>query len=130
MVTRSGRSRGRYFMRRKSMSKTTMNHQNMQTARGKSSAVAPVALLIDGENVSAHDLIAHMLVEASKMGEVVVRQVYGNWAASCMQAWKKIMVRYALEPFEMLHTLRKNNMFVESPIISMLELRTRLLPQK
>ncbi len=80
------------------MSKTTMNHQNMQTARGKSSAVAPVALLIDGENVSAHDLIAHMLVEASKMGEVVVRQVYGNWAASCMQAWKKIMVRYALEP--------------------------------
>lgn len=80
------------------MSKTTMNHLDKQTAIGAASSVARVALLIDGENVSARDLFAHMLVEASKMGEVVVRQVYGNWAASCMQAWKKIMVRYALEP--------------------------------
>ena len=32
------------------------------------------------------------------MGVITSRQVYGNWAASCMQGWKKIMVRYALEP--------------------------------
>ena len=59
--------------------------------------VPSVALLIDGENALIPDLIGHILVEAGKIGVVTSRQVYGNWAASCMQGWKKIMVRYALE---------------------------------
>lgn len=56
-----------------------------------------MALLIDGENVTAHDLIAHILVEAGKMGGMTVRRVYGNWAAPTMQAWKKVLAHYALE---------------------------------
>jgi hypothetical protein len=60
--------------------------------------VPSVALLIDGENALIPDLIDHILVEAGKMGVVTSRQLYGNWAASCMQGWKKIMVRSALEP--------------------------------
>ena len=85
-------------MRRKSKSKTTMNHQNEQTGIGTTSPVAPVALLIDGENAQIPDLIAHMLVEAGKMGGVTIRQVYGNWAAPCMQSWKKHLTHYALQP--------------------------------
>src|SRR5258708_12113161 len=85
-------------MRRKSRSKTTMNHQNEQTVIGTTSPVAPVALLIDGENALIPDLIAHMLVEAGKMGGVTIRQVYGNWAAPCMQSWKKHLTHYPLEP--------------------------------
>jgi uncharacterized LabA/DUF88 family protein len=90
--------RGRYLMRRKSKSKTTMNHQNGQTGIGTTSPVAPVALLIDGENAQIPDLIAHILVEAGKMGGVTIRQVYGNWAAPCMQSWRKQLTHYALDP--------------------------------
>jgi hypothetical protein len=60
-------------------------------------AASPVALLIDGENVIAPDLIAHILVEAGKMGGVVIRQVYGNWTAPSMQPWKETLTHYALE---------------------------------
>ncbi len=62
------------------------------------SSVAPVALLIDGENVITPDLIAHILVEAGRMGGVVIRQVYGNWTAPSMQPWKEMMTHYELEP--------------------------------
>ena len=58
---------------------------------------SPVALLIDGENVIAPEMIAHILVEAGKMGGVVVRQVYGNWASSSMHPWKALLTHYALE---------------------------------
>lgn len=61
-------------------------------------SLPPVALLIDGENALVPNLIDHILVEAGKMGVVTSRRVYGNWAASCMQGWKNIIVRYALEP--------------------------------
>jgi hypothetical protein len=60
--------------------------------------VPPVALLIDGENAAIPDLIAHILVEAGRMGGVIVRHVYGNWAAPSMQPWKKHLSHYALEP--------------------------------
>lgn len=60
--------------------------------------VPPVALLIDGENAAIPNLIAHILVEAGRMGGVTVRQVYGNWAAPSMQPWKKHLSHYALEP--------------------------------
>ncbi len=61
-------------------------------------AASPVALLIDGENVIAPDLIAHILAEAGKMGGVVIRQVYGNWTAPSMQPWKEMLTHYVLEP--------------------------------
>lgn len=62
------------------------------------SSVAPCALLIDGENVITPDLITHILVEAGKIGGVVIRQVYGNWTAPSMQPWKEMMTHYELEP--------------------------------
>lgn len=63
----------------------------------KTLASSPVALLIDGENVIAPDMIAYILVEAGKMGGVVIRQVYGNWTAPSMHPWKEMTTHYALE---------------------------------
>ena len=60
-------------------------------------AASPVALLIDGENVIAPELITPILGEAGKMGSVVIRQVYGNWAAPSMNPWKDMMTHHALE---------------------------------
>jgi NYN domain len=64
---------------------------------GKGHIVAPVALLIDGENVAIPDLLAHVLVEAGRMGGVTIRHVYGNWSAPVMQGWKKYLDHYGLE---------------------------------
>lgn len=61
-----------------------------------SSPVAPVALLIDGDNISP-DLIAHILVEAGKFGGVTIRRVYGNWGSPSMQPWKNVAIHYALQ---------------------------------
>src|SRR6266566_1810302 len=77
--------------------KKTASPLIMQPTTLAASSVAPVALLIDGENVIAPELIAYILVEAGKMGGVVIRQVYGNWTAPSMQPWKEMLTYYALE---------------------------------
>ena len=84
-------------MARRKSGKTTSTSKNTSPLTSPPPPVAPVVLLIDGENVTASDLIAHILVEAGKMGGVTIRRVYGNWAAPTMQAWKKVLAHYALE---------------------------------
>lgn len=80
------------------LAKIGLNHLDGQPLTRTISPVAPVAMLIDGENVIVPDLIAYILVEAGKMGGVTIRRVYGNWATPQMQAWKKILDHYRLEP--------------------------------
>ena len=55
-----------------------------------------VALLIDGDN-SASISIPSLLAEAGKLGEVMIRRVYGNWSLSSMHAWQEVAPRYGLE---------------------------------
>ena len=55
-----------------------------------------VALLIDGNN-SASISIPSLLAEAGKLGEVMIRRVYGNWSLSSMHAWQELAPRYGLE---------------------------------
>src|SRR5260221_7117036 len=78
--------------------KQATTQSNPPLSAGATTSGPSVALLIDGENALIPNLIAHILKEVGKIGVIASRQVYGNWAASCMQGWKKIMVRYALEP--------------------------------
>jgi len=87
-----------YMARKRNKAKQEIPLPNPLLSAGATTSVPSVALLIDGENALIPDLIDHILVEAGKIGVVTSRQVYGNWAASCMQGWKKITVRYALEP--------------------------------
>jgi len=83
--------------RKRNKAKQVLPLPNLIVSAGATTPGPSVALLIDGENALIPDLIGHILMEAGKIGVVTSRQVYGNWAASCMQGWKKIMVRYALE---------------------------------
>ena len=55
-----------------------------------------VALLIDGDN-SASILIPSLLTEARKLGEVMIRRVYGNWSVSSMHTWQEIAPRFGFE---------------------------------
>ena len=55
-----------------------------------------VALLIDGDN-SASIPITSLLAEAGKLGDVIIRRVYGNWSLPSMHAWQEIAPRYGLE---------------------------------
>ena len=55
-----------------------------------------VALLIDGDN-SASISIASLLAEAGKLGDVLIRRVYGNWSLSSMRAWQEAAQLYGLE---------------------------------
>src|SRR6266567_1045401 len=89
--------------------KTTKTLPSNQPATIVPPPVIPVALLIDGENVIAPDLIAHLLVEAGKMGGVTIRRVYGNWSALSMQPWKKSMTLHAIEPRSNLSTKSGHN---------------------
>jgi hypothetical protein len=84
------------MVRKKTKQATALT--NPLLSAGITTPVPAVALLIDGENVMIPDLIAHILVEAGKMGGVTIRQIYGNWAAPSMQSWKKDLTHYALEP--------------------------------
>lgn len=63
-------------------------------------SVFPVALLIDGDNHAgmSSEFLAHILVEAGKLGGVVIRKVYGNWREPTMDKWKDLSIHYALEP--------------------------------
>lgn len=62
----------------------------------RATQVAPLALLIDGENISA-DLIGPILVEAGKFGGVTIKRVYGNWTQPAMQRWKEVSLHYGLQ---------------------------------
>jgi hypothetical protein len=57
----------------------------------------PIALLIDGENVSA-ELAVHLIATASTFGAVTIRRVYGNWAHSSMNHWHEVASHYAITP--------------------------------
>lgn len=63
-------------------------------------SVFPVAVLIDGDNHPgmSSELLAHILVEAGKLGGVIIRRVYGNWREPTMDRWKDLSLHYALEP--------------------------------
>lgn len=62
----------------------------------RATQVAPLALLIDGENISA-ELIGPILIEAGKFGGVTTRRVYGNWTQPVMQRWRDISQHYGLQ---------------------------------
>ncbi len=55
-----------------------------------------VALLIDGENISA-TLSDRLVIEAMKFGHVGIRRIYGNWMIPQMQGWKDVVLRHGME---------------------------------
>ncbi|HEV2581640.1 MAG TPA: NYN domain-containing protein [Ktedonobacteraceae bacterium] len=59
----------------------------------------PVALLIDGENILSSHLIPQMLEVASRLGNVTIRRVYGNWRNNPFDGhWRQAAIKYGLQP--------------------------------
>ncbi len=50
-----------------------------------------IAMLIDGDNARA-TLIARVLAETEKYGQVSIRRIFGDWTRSNMQQWKKVQM--------------------------------------
>ncbi|BCP52617.1 hypothetical protein K32_12340 [Kaistia sp. 32K] len=60
-------------------------------------ATAKLALLIDADNVRA-DFLPIIIREASTIGRVVIRRVYGHFASSSMSQWQPLLHSHALTP--------------------------------
>lgn len=65
-----------------------------------------VALLIDGENVSA-SMAGVMLSRAEEWGKVVVRRVYGDWSSSQMRPWRDVVTHLGMRAVHQ-HLPKKN----------------------
>ena len=63
------------------------------------STAAPVAVLIDADNVAA-DMLDAVLAEAARFGRPTIRRVYGNWTGTELQGWKKLLHEHALQPVQ------------------------------
>jgi uncharacterized LabA/DUF88 family protein len=67
-----------------------------------------LAMLIDGDNAQA-GLLAKMLVEVAKYGQVTVRRIYGDWTTSNMNSWKDTLNFHAFQPIQQFrYTIGKN----------------------
>lgn len=67
-----------------------------------------LAMLIDGDNAQA-TLLAKMLVEAAKYGQVTVRRIYGDWTTNNMNSWKETLNFHAFQPIQQFrYTIGKN----------------------
>lgn len=59
--------------------------------------VRKLALLIDADNVRS-TFLPIIIREASAIGTILVRRVYGHFASAAMQPWQKLLHEYALTP--------------------------------
>jgi uncharacterized LabA/DUF88 family protein len=67
-----------------------------------------LAMLIDGDNAQA-TLLAKMIVEAAKYGQVTIRRIYGDWTTSQMNSWKDTLNYHAFQPIQQFrYTIGKN----------------------
>jgi len=67
-----------------------------------------IAILIDGDNAQA-GLLAQMLVEAGRHGQVTVRRIYGDWTTNSMNSWKDTLNFHAFQPIQQFrYTVGKN----------------------
>ena len=86
----------RAFPKRSLVHRIATRSSHLFHALLRTTRVAPVALLIDGDNIAC-DLVGPILIEAGKFGGVVIRRVYGNWSQPSMQRWKEVSQFYSLQ---------------------------------
>jgi hypothetical protein len=74
----------------------------------KSLGRTKIAMLIDGDNAQA-GLLAQMLVEAGRQGQVTLRRIYGDWTTANMNSWKDTLNFHAFQPIQQFrYTIGKN----------------------
>jgi len=56
------------------------------------------AVFVDGDNVCAKDYIPAIKEISSTYGEILTKQVYGDWTTSNMNKWKDVLVKEPATP--------------------------------
>ena len=68
-----------------------------------------IAVLIDAENISSK-YASIILQEASSMGNLIYKRIYGNWTTSTLNSWKKELLDNAIQPIQQYsNTVGKNS---------------------
>lgn len=81
----------------------------------------PLALLIDGDNIS-YKLIKQIIEESSKYGQVMMKNVYGDWTIPNMQGWLSQLQEYALTPIQVLRNIKGKNSTDSALIIDTMDI--------
>lgn len=67
-----------------------------------------LALLIDADNARP-DLVAELMVETQRYGDVTIRRAYGDWTEPNMRSWRQAMLDHAIQPVQQWrYTIGKN----------------------
>ncbi len=68
-----------------------------------------IAVLIDAENVSSR-YVNIILREASSLGNLIYKRIYGNWTTSLLNSWKNELLDNAIQPIQQYsNTVGKNS---------------------
>lgn len=68
-----------------------------------------IAVLIDAENISSK-YASIILQEASSMGNLIYKRIYGNWTTPALNTWKKELLDNAIQPIQQYsNTVGKNS---------------------
>lgn len=81
----------------------------------------PLALLIDGDNIS-FTLTRQIIEESSKYGQVMMKNVYGDWTLPNMQGWLSQVHEYALTPVQVLNNIKGKNATDSALIIDAMDI--------
>lgn len=68
-----------------------------------------IAVLIDAENISSK-YASIILQEASSLGNLIYKRIYGNWTTTALNSWKKELLDNAIQPIQQYsNTVGKNS---------------------
>lgn len=82
------------------------------------------ALLIDGDNISG-DYAKLIVDEASQLGMVTIRFVYGNWMDNSLMKWKNAISDYSMTPRQQLPNIAGKNATDSALIIEAMDILYR-----
>src|SRR5512145_268609 len=92
----------------KEKNKLERYNEAMPDEQLKTLSRSKIAMLIDGDNAQA-GLLAQMLVEAGRHGQVTLRRIYGDWTTNSMNSWKDTLNYHAFQPIQQFrYTVGKN----------------------
>lgn len=80
-----------------------------------------VAILIDAENVS-HKYMEFILREASAVGVIKYKRIYGNFASPVLSSWKNVIIENAMVPIHQYNNTTGKNSSDSALIIDAMDL--------
>ena len=80
-----------------------------------------IAVLIDAETIS-HKYAHTILQEASSLGNVIYKRIYGNWMSTQLGPWKKELLDHAIQPIQQFSNTTGKNSSDSALIIDAMDL--------